>query len=327
MPHLILTGINVRLLQCMALLAASCVLLLNGGCASTPSNQHSAATRPTPSNTSAQSNTRRPTSPPQNPKLAHSFEDAVARGDEAWSAGQTEMSVYFYVQALSFRPRDIPTLSKLGTLEQAKGDLTLAARAFELAANESPSDPHLSGRLGLVLIALGEQENAYKWLRLSVDSGNTDWRVPDQLGVIENRQGHYVDAVQYAKGAVALAPAAAIPLLHLGQAQYGSGNLLGAEDAARTALRMANTPEAWRLLGQVQAKQRAYSSAVDSLLQAMDAASAYNMAGKLAMANGDNSVALRYFDKASTASPVYLTEVQQNAAMARERLSPTSTTH
>jgi tetratricopeptide (TPR) repeat protein len=320
MTDSILPRMNTSLLRCMALLAAGC-LLLNAGCASTAPKEHSQVRRSTRSVGSSSSSS----SAPLSENLAHSFEDAVARGDDAWSANQTDMAVYFYVQALSFRPRDVTTLGKLGTLEQTRGDLRLAARAFDLAANENPSDARLTGRLGLIQMALGEQESAWKWLRLSVDTGNTDWRVPDQLSVVENRQGHYVDAVQYAQEAVALAPGAALPLLDLGQALYGSGNYVSAEDAARTTLHIANTPEAWQLLAQIQARRRAYSSSVDSLLQSMDAASAYNTAGKLAMENGDNAVALRYFDKASSVSPVYLTEAHTNAAIARERLTPTST--
>jgi len=312
MTDSILARINARLLECLIVLAASCVLLLNAGCATTASNKQVSVTRsPSPNET--------PKAAPS-VKLAHSFEDAVAGGDEAWNAGQTDMAVYMYVQALSFRPRDVMTLGKLGSIEQTRGDLNLAARAFELAANENPSDARLSGRLGLIEMARGNQESAWKWLRLSADSGNTDWRVPDQLSVIESRQGHYVDAIQYAREASALAPGAPIPTLHLGQALYGAGNYGAAEDAASTVLRIASTPEAWQLLGQIQAKRKAYSSSVDSLLQGMDAASAYNMAGKLALDNGDNTVALRYFEKASNVSPVYLTEAQHNAAVARERL-------
>jgi len=296
--------------QCLALGVTAAALLLSAGCASTASRQKS-----------PQSHATAGASP--NANLAGSFEDAVARGDEAWNAGQADMAVYLYIQALSFRPRDIDTLGKLGSIEQAQGNLELAARAFELAANADPGDPRLSGRLGLIQMALGNEDEALKWLRLSVNAGATDWRVLDGLGVIESRGGHYIDALQYCAQAVALAPGQAVPLLHRGEALYGSGNYLLAEDAARGVLRIGNRPDAWRLLGQIQAKRRTYSAAVDSFLQAMDAANAYNTTGKMAMENGDNAMALRFFEKAAFASPVYLTEAQHNAAVARERLSST----
>ena len=283
-------------------------LLLSAGCASTAHRD------PAPVAHSNATETK-------TPGLAKSFEDAVARGDTAWNAGDVDMAVYLYIQALSFQPRDVTTLTKLGTIEQVQGNLPLAARAFELAANAKPGDANLSGRLGLILTALGDQENAYKWLKLSVDNGSTDWRVVDQLGVIETKEGHYTDAVQYASQAAAQAPKAALPLLHRAEAFYGMGRYEMAEYAIRDALRLTNQPDARRLLGQIQAKQRAYPASVDSLLQVMDSAAAYNMAGKLALDNGDNAVALRLFEKASAASPVYMTETQRNVAIARERLS------
>jgi tetratricopeptide (TPR) repeat protein len=98
------------------------------------------------------------------------------------------------------------------------------------------------------------------------------------------------------------------------------GEYAMAEYAVRDALHLGNSPDAWQLLGKIQAKQHAYPASIDSLLQVMDSATAYNTAGKLALDNGDNKVALGYFEKASAASPVYLTDVQRNAAIARERL-------
>src|SRR3954470_4989387 len=177
---------NLLLVPTAMLVVFGAVLLLNAGCASTASREPTPVARPSAAQTSRSS------------ALARSFEDAVARGDTAWDAGQADMAIYLYIQALSFQPRDVVTLTKLGTIEQAQGNLPLAARAFELAANAKPGDANLSGRLGLILTALGDNENAWKWLKLGVDNGSTDWRVVDQLSVIENREGHYVDAVQYA---------------------------------------------------------------------------------------------------------------------------------
>ena len=302
---------NPRLVQIAAWVVFGAVLLLSAGCASTSSREQAPVAHAGTSET------------PRNPALAKSFEDAVARGDSAWHAGEAEMAVYFYIQALSFQPRDVITLTKLGTIEQTQGNLTLAARAFELAANAKPSDVSLAGRLGLILTALGDNENAYKWLKLSVDNGNTDWRAADQLSVIETREGRYTNAIQYAGQAAAQAPKSAKPPLHRAEAYYGMGQYGMAEYAVRDALRLGSTADAWQLLGRIQAKQRAYPASIDSLLQVMDSATAYNTVGKLALDNGDNVVALGYLEKASAASPVYTTEIQRNAAVARERLSAT----
>jgi tetratricopeptide (TPR) repeat protein len=296
---------------------------LTAGCAHTPSKTTpTLQAQPLSGNThqAADSRTAGDKQPSESSMLVKSFEEAESRGDAAWSAGQKDMAVYLYIQALSFRPRDVNTLGKLGSIEQTTGDLVLAARAFELAATAEPGDARLSGRLGLILLALGDEEKARTWLQHSVDNANTDWRVLDALSVIESHQGHYSTALQYSGEAAALAPGLAAPTLHRGQAMFGIGDYIGAEDAARMTLRLGNTPDAWRLLGQIQAKRRDYRGSIDSLLQVLDAPAAYNMVGKLALDNGDNAVALQYFEKASVASPVYLEEAQRNAAMARERL-------
>jgi tetratricopeptide (TPR) repeat protein len=303
-----------RIHRCWATPLVSIALVLSAGCASTPPKTYA----PVHSSTDAQTDTKAKT--PESATLARSFEEAVKRGDEAWNAGQTDMAIYLYIQALSFQPRDINTLGKLGSIEQAQGNLDLAARAFELAANTDQSDTRLTGRLGLILLALGDEGKAATWLRRSVEAGSTDWRVLDGLAVVESKQGHQAEAFQYSGEAVALAPGMAVPLLHRGQVLLGSGNYVGAEDALRMTLKLSNMPEAWNLLGQIQAKRRAYADSINSYLQALDAPAAYNTAGNLAMENGDYAVALRYFEKASAASPVYLVEAQRNAAIARERL-------
>jgi tetratricopeptide (TPR) repeat protein len=335
MTRFIVPRINRCHLQWLAVSFVGVSFVLSTGCAGTPSKPNiptAFATRPLPhestnsqqqpdsSHPGGRSDGKQPPQPSGNSMLAKSFEEAQTRGDAAWSAGEADMAIYLYIQALSFRPRDIDTLGKIGSIEQSRGNLELAARAFELAANADQSDARLSGRLGLILLGLGNEESARSWLQRSVDTGCTDWRVFDALGVTESHQGHYAAALQYSGEAVALAPGVAVPQLHRGLAMFGSGNYVGAEDAVRTALHLSNLPEGWRLLGQIQAKRHAYPASIDSLLQVMDTPAAYNMAGKLAMDNGDNAVALRYFEKASTASPVYLVEAQRNAAIARERM-------
>jgi tetratricopeptide (TPR) repeat protein len=261
--------------------------------------------------------------PFKSPVLARSFEDAVTRGDAAWLEGDANMAIYMYVQALSFRPRDVMTLTKLGVIEQRGDNLQLAARAYELAANTNPTDARLSAQLGLVYLALGQDADAHRWLLRSADKSSQDWRVYDGLGVLEVRAGDNAGALEHLQRAQALAPGIAAPLLHRGQAMFSSGDYAGAEATVRAALNREATPEAWQLLGDIQAKRRAYSDSVDSLLEVLDPSAAYDKVAKTALDNGDNAIALRYFEKASSLSPVYLPEAALNANRARERLDAT----
>jgi tetratricopeptide (TPR) repeat protein len=253
--------------------------------------------------------------------LARTFDEAVARGDNAWRSSEIDMAIYQYIQALSFRPRDVTTLSKLGAIEQAQGNLQLAARAFDLAANADPNNERVTARLGQILLALGQDDDARSWLQRGADAHSTDWRVYDALGVLAQRRGDGTAALEYLRQAVMLAPAEPAPLLHRGQALFGIGDYEGAEASVHAALAHGDGADAHRLLGQIQAKRRDYAGSLDTLLHVMDPSIAYGTVAQLALDNGDNATALELFEKSSDASPVYSPETQRNVAIARERLA------
>ncbi len=313
-----------------SLCCAGVALLLSIGCAGTPSKTSSPTTVANPSSADQAANldqSRSSNSPApkdskkRSPLLAKSFDEAVARGDDAWGAGDADMAIYLYVQALSFRPRDIDTLSKIGSIEHRQGDLVLAARAYELAANAEPSNARVTARLGLIRIEQGDDDGALTWLQRSADDTSTDWRVYDGLGVVEERRGDQAAALRYLQQAVALAPSEPMPLLHRAQAMFNAGDYPGAEVTVRAALNHGALPEALNLLGQIQAKRRSYSESLYSLLQVLEAPQAYSTVATVALENGDNAVALRYFEQAELLSPVYFPDAERNAAVARERLS------
>jgi tetratricopeptide (TPR) repeat protein len=310
---------------------AGIVLPLVAGCANVPPKAPTAAapaqSLPEPPLASDQTTTPNATAAPAakkksaiSSKFAKSFDDAVAQGDAYWRDGDAEAAIYLYVQALSFRPRDFNTLCKLGSIEQKRDNLDLAIRAFELAASVNPTDARVTARLGLLHLERGDDDTASTWLRRSAEAGSSDWRVYDGLGVIESHHSDNAAALQHLQQAIVLAPGVATPLLHRGQALFGSGDYPGAETTLHAAMKAGDVPEALNLLGQIQAKRRAYSEAIDSLLRVLDPPAAYDTLAKLAMANGDNAVALHYFEQAAELSPVYFADAHRDAAIARERL-------
>ena len=282
------------------------------GCATAPSQQSvSAQGKPA---------AHRSDDPDSPTRLASSFDAAVQRGDAAWQSGNTDLALYLYVQALSFQPRDVNTLGKIGSIHEARGNLDLARKAFELAATTAPEDARATSHLGLVMLAQGDLEGADTWLRKSIAVDSTNWRVYDALGLVAQRHGFYDDALMFLQHAITLAPSAPGPLLHRGRVQFAKADYAAAEITLQKALDLKQTSDAWRLLGETQAHRGEYQKAVTSLLQALDVPAAYNAVGEVAMANHDNQVAFDFFVKATEASPVYFPEAQRNAAMARERL-------
>jgi tetratricopeptide (TPR) repeat protein len=330
LPLLIAPRLSRHKRQRSLLCFGGMALLLSAGCVGTPTKAPTAAVAPqssTDPSADLDQSAAKPTAPAAgkkkssvSDKFAKSFEEAVTRGDTAWRDGDADMAIYLYVQALSFRPRDINTLCKLGWIEQKQGNLTLAARAFELAANAKPEDARVTARLGLIYLEQGDGDSASIWLQRSADATSTDWRVYDGLGVLEQHHGDNAAALRHLQQAVALAPDEPTPLLHRAQALFSSGNYPEAETTLRTVLSHDKAPEALRLLGQILAKRRAYSEAIETLLQALDPPVAYDTVAKLAMDNGDNALALRYFEQAAVLSPVYFAEAHNEAAIARERL-------
>ena len=282
------------------------------GCATTPAQQ----------STSVQGKpaSHRPGDPGSPTRLASSFDDAVQRGDAAWQSRNTDLALYLYVQALSFQPRDVNTLGKIGSIHQARGNLDLARKAFELAATTAPDDPRATSHLGLVMLAQGDLDGADTWLRKSVAVDSSNWRIYDALGIIAQRRAHYDDALLFLQRASTLAPSAPGPLLHRGAVQLAKGDYAVAEATLQQCLQLQQTSDAWRLLGEAQAHRGEYSKALTSLSQALDVPAAYNAVGEVAMSNHDNKIALDYFQRAMEESPVYFVEAQRNAAIARERL-------
>ncbi len=313
--------------------SATCLaLLLCAGCASSPKpadakaepqSTPAVATTADASNASADSTSRKAKTKKSvlASKLAKNFDDAVARGDSAWEGGDVQMAVYMYVQALSFRPRDFNTLCKLGSIEEKRDEPELATRAFELAAGVKPDDALITGHLGLLYLQQNDEDKALSWLDRSAAAGSTDWHVLDGLGVAEGHHGQVAAGLQHLQQAVALAPQEPTPALHRGQLLFDSGDYAEAETTLRAATERGSVPQALALLGQIQAKHRHYAEAIDSMLRAVDPPVAYDTVAKLAMANGDNATAVKYFELAARMSPVYYADAHRDAALAQQRVN------
>ena len=57
------------------------------------------------------------------------------------------------------------------------------------------------------------------------------------------------------------------------------------------------------------------------MLRAVDPPIAYDTVAKLAMQNGDNAMAVRYFELAARTSPVYYADAHRDAALAQQRVN------
>jgi len=101
-------------------------------------------------------------------------------------------------------------------------------------------------------------------------------------------------------------------------------DLTGAEADLRAALTVSPREDSWRYLGDLQVLRGDTGAALDSLLNIMNTAQAFNEMGLVFMSLKSYSDAREYFGKAIKASAVWFDEAQKNLAQADEHLKKTT---
>jgi len=100
--------------------------------------------------------------------------------------------------------------------------------------------------------------------------------------------------------------------------------LAGAEGDLRAALTISQREDSWRYLGDLQVLKGDTGAALDSLLNIMNTAQAFNEIGVVLMNKSNYSDARDYFSKAIKASAEWFEEAQKNFALADEHLKKTA---
>jgi Tfp pilus assembly protein PilF len=300
--------------KALAILAAIPLIAQFEGCASSPAQ--TSAKVPA---TTAQPEQKKSTPPVvQEPK---GFAEYVQRGDAAWQAQDLDRAIYYYVQAMGKSPNDAATLAKMGTIEDGRGNSALAETAFELAHSADPQEPRIAERLARLYLQHGKVDSAAEIYTqvLALDPRRT--RGLDGMGEVCLARSDYVQSISYFDRALAAEkPDAAAVLAHRGYAKLRIDDLAGAEADLRAALTVAPREDAWRYLGDLQVRRGDTGAALDSLLNFMDTAQAYNEIGVVFMNMRNYRDAREYFSKAIRASAAWFEEAQKNLALADEHL-------
>jgi len=266
-------------------------------------------------------------------KDAKGYSDAVQRGDAAWQAQDFDRAIYFYVQAMDKSPGDAGTLAKIGTIEDARGNAVLAERAFEMSHRANPEEPRIAERLARLYLKSGKVDNASEIYTqvLAADPNRT--RALDGMGEVYLARSDYGQAILYFDLALkADKPDVAAVLTHRGYAKLRSRDLVGAEADLRSALSVpqrddtwiAPRDDAWRYLGDVLILRSDAAGALESLLNVMSTAEAFNEMGVTLMDVKKYKDAREYFMKAISASAAWFESAQRNLALVDERLRNTS---
>jgi tetratricopeptide (TPR) repeat protein len=292
-----------------------------GGCASSltvPSADKAAATATKPEEAKSAST-----------KDLKGYSEDVQRGDEAWQAQDFDRAIYFYVQAMEKSPDDAVTLAKIGTIEDARGNAALAGRAFAMSHRANPDEPRVAERLARLYLKVGKVDSASEIYTqvLATDPNRT--RALDGMGEVCLARSDYGQAILYFNRALeAEKPDAASVLTHRGYAKQRSHDLAGAEADLRSALSVPQRDDAWiaprddtwRYLGDVLVLRGDAAGALESLLNVMSTAEAFNEIGVTLMNVKRYRDAREYFTKAISASAAWYEAAQRNLALVDERL-------
>jgi tetratricopeptide (TPR) repeat protein len=271
--------------------------------------------------TTAAANPEKGKSPPSAAQDAKAHDEAVERGDAAWQAQDYDRAIYYYVQAMNKSPHDAATLAKMGAIEDARGNAALAEKAFAMAHDADPEEPRIAERLARLYVRAGKIDGAAEIYTQVLSRDPSRTRALDGMGEVCLARSDFAQAIRYFDRALqADKPDSAAVLTHRGYAKLRSNDLAGAEADLRAALAVAPRDDAWRYLGDVQVRRGDTGAALESLLNVMDTAQAYNEIGVTLMRIKNYQSAREYFTKAIRASPAWFDEAQKNLAVADERL-------
>ena len=292
-----------------------------GGCASSP-------TAPSADKAAAAA-TKSEEAKSASAKDSKGYSEAVQRGDEAWQAQDFDRAIYFYVQAMDKSPDDAVTLAKIGTIEDARGNTALAGRAFAMSHRANPDEPRVAERLARLYLKTGKVDSASEIYTQVLAADPNRPRALDGMGEVCLARSDYGQSILYFNRALeAEKPDAASVLTHRGYAKLRSRDLAGAEADLRSALSVpqrddawiAPRDDAWRYLGDVLVLRGDAAGALESLLNVMSTAEAFNEIGVTLMNIKQYRDAREYFAKAISASAAWYEAAQRNLALVDERL-------
>lgn len=215
-------------------------------------------------------------------RLAQAAATALARRDHAGA----EMAAR---RLLALNPRDPNAHQVLGVIALDRGNAAAAKRAFEVADQAAPNQPHILNGLGVALRRLEEADNARAAFTRAAELGLVDaWRNLGNLEAAEQRSSASIAAfervlahnpndaaalaglahaheqrhdlaraTEYAAAALAREPGNEVAQLVLAHVKLRERDLTGAEAAALPVTRGAsktNAAVAWGVIGEARDK-------------------------------------------------------------------------
>jgi len=244
---------------------------------------------------------------------AETPEEAIKRGDEAYSKKQYDIALYEYVNALQLNGGDTETLNKVGDIHLTLGDFDNAEEAYSASLQLDATNQHALQGLGLIQLKLREFDQAKVNLSKALELNPDLWNAYNGLGMIADIEGDYPVAIANYQRALDLNPRSAQVLNNLGYSEYLSGNWHAALMHYYQAVNSdPDYKRAWYNIGLLYTRQGEYEDAFDAFRNVLGTPQAYNDIGYLSMLDGHYDVAEKYFQKAVESSPSYYLKAHEN---------------
>lgn len=243
--------------------------------------------------------------------------DAMTRAAQAWSSGDIDRALFFYVRALQFDSEDIDLIATIGKIHYAQNRPEMAVRAFSMALRIDPDNAmSLEGR-GLILLANDRNELAEVDLQHAVKISPNAWRAHNGLGMLADRRGDHLIATMHYDAALAIVPESAVVLNNRGYSSFLTGDYRSATADLHLAAGQHGYQRAWINLGGVYAREGRYIPAVDMYLKVLSEAESYNKVAEAAIANDDYETAQQLLEQAIYESPTYFPAAEENLSRLR----------
>jgi len=244
---------------------------------------------------------------------AETPEEAIKRGDNAYSKRQYDIALYEYVNALELNGGDTETLNKVGDIHLTLGDFNSAEEAYKASLQLDGTNQHALQGLGLIQLKLREYDQAKINLSKALELSPDLWSAYNGLGMIADIDGNYPAAIANYQRALAINPRSAQVLNNLGYSEYLSGNWRAALMHYYQAVNSSpDYKRAWYNIGLLYTRQKEYENAFDAFRNVLGTPQAYNDIGYLSMLDGNYDVAEKYFQKAVESSPSYYLKAHEN---------------
>ena len=243
--------------------------------------------------------------------------DAMILAGQAWSSGDINRALFFYVRALQFDQEDAELLAVIGKIQYAQNRPEMAVRAFSMALQADPDNATSYEGRGLILLANDRTEQAEADLQRAVEIEPTAWRARNGLGILADRRGDHATATRHYDAALIIVPDSAVVLNNRGYSSFLAGNYRSATEDLHIAADQHDYERAWINLGAVYAREGRYIPAVDMYLKVLSEPQTYNKVAEAAIANNDYETAQQLLEQAIYESPTYFPAAEDNLSQLR----------